>query len=89
MKAIGPHPQSKKVVPYQVNEDPAVLSNFYERLLDSKVEAAAIPEEVQWVAVTHKSFDHGRRGFNERLAFLGKQMGWEKTWSGGLGMGAD
>lgn len=28
----------------------------------------------QWLAVTHKSFDHGRRGFNDRLAFLGKRI---------------
>ena len=72
MMAIGPHPGSKKVVPYQVNEDPEVLDAFYERLLDGRKEVAAISEEIRWVAVTHKSFDHGRRGFNERLAFLGK-----------------
>ncbi len=28
----------------------------------------------QWLALTHKSFDHGRRGFNDRLAFLGKRI---------------
>lgn len=28
----------------------------------------------QWLAVTHKSFDHARRGFNDRLAFLGKRI---------------
>ena len=31
-----------------------------------------LSEETKWLAVTHKSFDHGRRGFNDRLAFLGK-----------------
>ena len=30
-----------------------------------------LSEETKWLAVTHKSFDHGRRGFNDRLAFLG------------------
>ncbi|KAH0542290.1 hypothetical protein FGG08_003317 [Glutinoglossum americanum] len=30
--------------------------------------------EVKWLAVTHKSFDHGRRGFNDRMAFLGKRI---------------
>ena len=30
--------------------------------------------ESQWLAVTHKSFDHARRGFNDRLAFLGKRI---------------
>lgn len=29
---------------------------------------------LQWLAVTHKSFDHARRGFNDRLAFLGKRI---------------
>ena len=31
-----------------------------------------LEEEIKWLAVTHKSFDHGRRGFNDRLAFLGE-----------------
>ena len=31
-----------------------------------------LSDEVKWLIVTHKSFDHGRRGFNDRLAFLGK-----------------
>jgi large subunit ribosomal protein L15 len=30
-----------------------------------------LDEEAKWLAVTHKSFDHGRRGFNDRLAYLG------------------
>lgn len=30
-----------------------------------------LSDEVKWLAVTHKSFDQGRRGFNDRLAFLG------------------
>ncbi|KAI0437954.1 RNase III domain-containing protein [Xylaria telfairii] len=33
-----------------------------------------LPEELKWLAVTHKSFDQGRRGFNDRLAFLGRQI---------------
>lgn len=33
-----------------------------------------LSEEVKWLAVTHKSFDQGRRGFNDRLAFLGKWL---------------
>lgn len=28
----------------------------------------------QWLALTHKSHDHGRRGFNDRLAYLGKRI---------------
>ncbi|KAI9807218.1 MAG: hypothetical protein M1825_005936 [Sarcosagium campestre] len=33
-----------------------------------------LTEEVKWLAVTHKSFDHGRRGFNDRLATLGHRI---------------
>ncbi|KAK3066442.1 hypothetical protein LTS18_001719 [Coniosporium uncinatum] len=33
-----------------------------------------LTDEVKWLAITHKSFDHGRRGFNDRLAFLGKRI---------------
>jgi large subunit ribosomal protein L15 len=28
----------------------------------------------QWIALTHKSFEHGAQGFNDRLAFLGKRL---------------
>lgn len=30
-----------------------------------------LSEEIKWLAVTHKSFDQGRRGYNDRLALLG------------------
>jgi len=33
-----------------------------------------LTEEVKWLAVTHKSFDQGRRGFNDRLAFFGRRI---------------
>jgi dsRNA-specific ribonuclease len=33
-----------------------------------------LSDEVKWLAVTHKSFDHARRGFNDRLAFLGRRI---------------
>jgi large subunit ribosomal protein L15 len=35
-----------------------------------------LSEEVKWLAITHKSFDQGRRGFNDRLA----NMGIDATW---------
>ena len=53
-----------------VNNDPEVLDSMYNKLLGpggSKM----LPEEVKWLAVTHKSFDQGRRGFNDRLALMG------------------
>ena len=30
-----------------------------------------LTDEVKWQAVTHKSFDHGRQPFNEKLAIYG------------------
>lgn len=33
-----------------------------------------LTEEVKWLAVTHKSFDHGRRGYNDRLALMGMKF---------------
>ncbi|RDA87097.1 hypothetical protein CP532_0177 [Ophiocordyceps camponoti-leonardi (nom. inval.)] len=54
-----------------VNSDPARLDSMYNRLLGpggSKM----LPEELKWLAVTHKSFDYGRRGFNDRLAMMGR-----------------
>lgn len=54
-----------------VNEDPQVLDKFYERVLGNGGDQM-LPEEVKWLVVTHKSFDHGRRGYNDRMAFLGK-----------------
>lgn len=55
---------------FEVNDKPEVLNDAYNRIL-GKGGDKILPEEIKWLAVTHKSFDHGRRGFNDRLAFLG------------------
>lgn len=55
---------------WHVNEDPAKLDDFYERFLGHHG-SRMLPEELRWLAVTHKSFDYGRRGFNTKLAFFG------------------
>lgn len=65
---------------YAVNEDPRKLNKAYDRLL-GKDGHKLLTEEVKWLAVTHKSFDHGRRGYNDRLAFLGTHT-TAITWSG-------
>ena len=57
---------------YKVNEDPRKLNHVYDNVL-GKGKHLLLTEEVRWLAVTHKSFDQGRRGYNDRLAFLGKQ----------------
>lgn len=55
---------------FVVNEDPARLDYIYDQVLGGGGREM-LTDEVKWLAVTHKSFDHGRRGFNDRLAFLG------------------
>lgn len=57
---------------YPVNEDEGKLDAMYERFL-GKGSLEGIDRDVKWLAVTHKSFDHGRRGYNERLAFQGRR----------------
>ncbi|OJJ78416.1 mitochondrial 54S ribosomal protein mL57 [Aspergillus glaucus CBS 516.65] len=58
---------------YLVNSDPKRLDQFYIRMLGEGGETV-LSEEVKWLAVTHKSYDQGRRGFNDRLAFVGKRI---------------
>jgi large subunit ribosomal protein L15 len=55
---------------FLVNEDPATLDRFYIRILGTNGDKL-LSDEIKWLAITHKSFDQGRRGFNDRLAFLG------------------
>lgn len=33
-----------------------------------------LSDEVKWIAITHKTFDQGKRGFNDRLAYFGKRI---------------
>ena len=63
-------PPPLKPSEYLVNKDPAVLDKAYVEVL-GKDGDQLLTEEVKWLAVTHKSFDQGRRGYNDRLAFLG------------------
>ncbi|KAK3938020.1 ribonuclease 3 [Diplogelasinospora grovesii] len=58
---------------WSVNEDPDRLDAMYNRLLGQNGERM-LPDEIKWLAVTHKSFDYGRRGFNTRLAYFGRQI---------------
>lgn len=47
------------------------MDEFYRSLLGPNGDKM-LSEEIKWLAVTHKSFDQGRRGYNDRLALLGK-----------------
>ncbi|KAK4153665.1 ribonuclease-III-like-domain-containing protein [Chaetomidium leptoderma] len=53
------------------NDDPVKLDAMYNRLLGTKGDRM-LPDEIKWLAITHKSFDQGRRGFNTRLAYFGR-----------------
>jgi large subunit ribosomal protein L15 len=58
---------------WAVNEDPKKLDAMYNRLLGPNGDRV-LPDEIKWLAVTHKSFDQGRRGFNTRLAYFGSSL---------------
>lgn len=55
---------------YIVNKDPEKLDRVYIKMLGRGGDGM-LTDEVKWLAVTHKSFDHGRRGYNDRLALMG------------------
>ena len=56
---------------FEVNKDPARLDEVYNKIFGQGGDQM-LTEEVKWLAVTHKSFDHGRRGYNDRLSYLGE-----------------
>lgn len=58
---------------WESNNDPARLDQFYAKFLGRGGDSV-LSEEVKWLAITHKSFDQGRRGFNDRLAFFGEYL---------------
>lgn len=71
MKAPYPPQRIKDTTkPWQCNNDPEKLDRFYIMFLGRGGDTV-LTEEVKWQAITHKSFDQGRRGFNDRLAFFG------------------
>lgn len=68
-----PGPRQRQSAPFKVNEDASLLDTAYTSFLGKNGDTV-LPEEIKWLAVTHKSFDHARRGFNDKLAFLGKTL---------------
>lgn len=58
---------------WECNEDPAKLDRMYITFLGD-AGLNMLSDELKWLAVTHKSFDQGRRGFNDRLAFFGRRI---------------
>jgi len=68
---------------WKVNEDPALLDAMYNRFLGPHGDKM-LPDEIKWLAITHKSFDYARRGFNTRLAYYGTWWFWLGSWPRGL-----
>ncbi|KAH6665636.1 ribonuclease-III-like-domain-containing protein [Halenospora varia] len=73
MKAPYPWKPRDPANEFHCNEDPDKLDRFYVKLLGRGGDAL-LTDEVKWLAITHKSFDQGRRGFNDRLAFFGRRI---------------
>ncbi|RKF55100.1 putative rnase iii domain protein [Erysiphe neolycopersici] len=63
---IRPLDPNKK---WECNSDPKRLDRFYKTFLGPGGDKL-LSDEVKWLAITHKSFEQGARGFNDRLAFL-------------------
>jgi large subunit ribosomal protein L15 len=64
---VRPRPRNQE---WPVNDDPRKLDQALNRFLGEDGHKL-LSEETKWLAVTHKSFDQGRRGFNDRLSYLG------------------
>ena len=64
---VRPKPKNNE---WRCNNDPRKLDAMYVRMLGDGGDKM-LSEDVKWLAVTHKSFDQGRRGFNDRLAYYG------------------
>jgi large subunit ribosomal protein L15 len=73
MKAPYPIRIADPAKKWECNNDPALLDKFYIRFLGRGGDQM-LTEEVKWLAITHKSFDQGRRGFNDRLAYMGMNL---------------
>lgn len=58
---------------YPCNEDPELLDNVLEAVVGTSVRGTDffLEEEIKWLAVTHKSYQHGTVGMNDRMALLG------------------
>lgn len=64
--------QRNTTAEWKCNDDPVRLGDFYSGFLGQGGDTL-LSEETRWLAVTHKSFDQGRRGFNDRLSYLGER----------------
>lgn len=74
------NPRANHDIPtWEVNSDPERLNRFYIQFLGRGGDEV-LTDEVKWLAITHKSFDQGRRGFNDRLAYFGAYPDLRCEW---------
>lgn len=73
MYASGLKKRTQPAKSWPVNESPQKLDEFYVKLLGEGGDTM-LSEEVRWLAITHKTFEQGARGYNDRLAFLGQSL---------------
>lgn len=64
---------------WKVNDSVELVDSAYDRFIGQAAGRGTkgkdvLPEEIKWQALTHKSFDQGRRPYNDKLAYLGKRI---------------
>ena len=64
---LRPRPKNNE---WKCNDDPTKVDAMYKKFLGEGGDKL-LSDEVRWLAITHKSFDQGKRGFNDRLAYMG------------------
>lgn len=58
---------------FECNNDPRRLDEMYTKFFGEGGNEW-LSDETKWLAITHKSFDQGKRGFNDRLSYLGMAL---------------
>ncbi|KAK6442030.1 hypothetical protein LTR95_001742 [Oleoguttula sp. CCFEE 5521] len=71
-------PQPKQPM-WKVNDEAEPLDAAFDKFIGNAAGRdvrgrEALDEEVKWQSLTHRSFDHARRPYNDKLAFLGKRI---------------
>ncbi|KAM3418080.1 hypothetical protein BST61_g6285 [Cercospora zeina] len=71
-------PRSEPSQLWRVNSNSEKLDTVYDNFLGpiagNNRGRELLDEKTKWVATTHKSYEHGHQGFNDRLAYLGKRI---------------
>lgn len=68
----APVSTNKSKNPVSTNRfEPCLLEKAYHNFLGPHYQDALPSERAQWLSVTHKTFDQGKQGFNDRLSFIG------------------